>query len=145
MVLGAVERGGNVKAKVIAKTDEQNVIPTIKEFVAPETVMVTDEHHAYNKLHLDYTHKKVNHREKEYSRNENGFKVHTNSIEGFWNILKKQLDGIHHSVSAKHLQRYVDECAFRYNNRKALQDERFANALANCEGNLKYKKLTGKI
>jgi len=143
MVLGAVQRGGNVKTKVIAKTDQQNVIPAIKEIVAPGTIMVTDEHHAYNKLHLDYTHKKVNHREKEYVRYED-IKVHTNSIEGFWNILKKQINGIHHSVSQKHLQRYVDESSFRYNRRKAFQDERFADALANCEGTLKWKVLKAK-
>ncbi|WP_295801681.1 transposase [Mucilaginibacter sp.] len=56
MVLGAVERGGNVKTRVIAKIDADNVLPTIKEFVAPVTIMVTDEHNAYNKLHLDFTH-----------------------------------------------------------------------------------------
>jgi transposase-like protein len=143
MVLGAVERGGNVITKVIAKTNEQNIIPVIKNIVAPDTIMVTDEHHAYNKLHLDFTHKKVNHREKEYVRYED-IKIHTNSIEGFWNILKKQINGIHHSVSQKHLQRYCDESAFRYNHRKALQDERFADALANCEGSLKWKQLTAK-
>ena len=70
--------------------------------------------------------------------------VHTNSIEGFWNILKKQIDGIHHSVSAKHLQRYCNESAFRYNHRKVAQDECFADALANCNGFLKYKVLTVK-
>lgn len=58
-------------------------------------------------------------------------KVHTNSIEGYWNILKKQINGIHHSVSQKHLQRYCNESAFRYNRRKTAQDERFADALAN--------------
>ena len=143
MVLGAVQRGGDVRVKVIAKTDQQNVIPVIKEVVAEGSIMVTDEHHAYNKLHLDFTHKKVNHREKEYVRYED-IKVHTNSIEGYWNILKKQINGIHHFVSAKHLQRYCNENAFRYNNRKTFQDERFASALANCEGTLKYKVLTGK-
>lgn len=137
MVLGAVERGRNVKARVISKTDAQNVTPTIKEFVATDSIMVTDEHNAYDKLHLDYTHKRVNHRKKKYVRREENIKVHTNSIEGFWNILKKQINGIHHSVSLKHLQRYCDESAFRYNHRKALQDERFADALANCEGTLK--------
>jgi len=143
MVLGAVQRGGEVRAKVIAKTNQQNVIPEIKNIVAPGTIMVTDEHHAYNKLHLDYKHKRVNHREKEYVRYED-IKVHTNSIEGFWNILKKQINGIHHSVSQKHLQRYVDESAFRYNRKKSFQDERFADALANCEGTLKWKVLTAK-
>src|SRR5258705_11984128 len=100
--------------------------------------MVTDSHHAYKKLAADYTHKTVNHREKEYVRNENGFKVHTNNIEGFWNILKKQIVGIHHVVSEKHLQRYCNESAFRYNNRELFQDERFAKALTQCNGTLKY-------
>jgi hypothetical protein len=70
--------------------------------------------------------------------------VHTNNIEGYWNILKKQINGIHHSVSPKHLQRYCNESAFRFNNRQSLQDERFANALANCNGSLKYKALTAE-
>lgn len=56
----------------------------------------------------------------------------------------EQINGIHHSVSGKHLQRYCDESAFRFNNRDAFQDERFANALANCNGSLTYKQLIGK-
>jgi hypothetical protein len=105
--------------------------------------MVTDEHHAYNKVHLTYNHKKVNHGNKEYVRVED-ILVHTNSIEGFWGLLKRQLYGIHHFVSPKHLQRYCNESAFRYNNKKTFQDERFANALSNCNGTLKYKVLIGK-
>jgi hypothetical protein len=58
--------------------------------------------------------------------------------------LRKQLDGIHHSVSPKHLQRYCDENAFRFNNREAFQDERFATALRNCNVVLQYKELTAK-
>ncbi len=142
MVLGAVQRGGKVKTKVIPQTNVENINETLSEFVAPDSTMVTDEHHAYNKVHLTYKHKTVNHREKEYVRYEN-IKVHTNGIEGFWNILKKQINGIHHSVSPKHLQRYCNESAFRYNRRDLFQDERFANALANCDGTLKYKVLTG--
>ncbi|HOZ68692.1 MAG TPA: IS1595 family transposase [Chitinophagaceae bacterium] len=144
MVLGAVQRNGRVRTRVIPKTDSANVIETVTGFVQPESIMVTDEHHAYKKLSADYTHKTVNHREKEYVRNEAGFKVHTNNIEGYWNILKKRIDGIHHSVSEKHLQRYCNESAFRYNNREALQDERFAAGLANCNGSLKYKSLTAE-
>ena len=71
-------------------------------------------------------------------------KVHTNGIEGYWNILKKQINGIYHFVSQKYLQRYCNEPAFRYNRRKPFQDERFADALANCEGTLKFKNLTRK-
>jgi transposase-like protein len=144
MVLGALQRQGKVKTRVIPQTNIENVSNTIEEFVALDSTMVTDEHTAYNKVGQKYNHKRVNHREKEYVRYED-IKVHTNGIEGYWNILKKQLDGIHHSVSAKHLQRYCDESAFRYNNRKKGQDERFAEALANCNGTLQYKVLTGKV
>jgi len=143
MVLGAVQRKGKVKTKVIPQTNIENINKTIKEFVAPNSTMVTDEHHAYNKLHELYEHRTVNHREKEYVRYEE-IAVHTNNIEGYWNILKKQINGIHHSVSAKHLQRYCDESAFRYNNRESGQDERFADALSKCDGQLKYKTLIGK-
>jgi hypothetical protein len=144
MVLGAVQRKGKVKIKVVPKTDIISVNETIEGFVAPDATMVSDEHHSFNKLHLAYNHRTVNHREKEYVRKED-ILVHTNNIEGYWNILKKQINGIHHSVSAKHLQRYCNESAFRYNNRKQFQDERFATALTNCAGSLKYKTLTEKL
>ena len=141
MVFGAVQRNGKVRTRVIPQTTLENVSKAIEDFVAPDSTMVTDEHHAYNKVGLKYNHKKVNHRDKEYVRKED-ILVHTNNIEGYWNILKKQIDGIHHSVSPKHLQRYCNESAFRYNHRTAFQDERFADALANCNGSLKYKALT---
>lgn len=143
MVFGAVQRSGKVRTKVIPQTNLENVSNAIEEFVLPDSTMVTDEHHAYNKVGKKYNHKKVNHRDKEYVRIED-ISVHTNNIEGYWNILKKQIDGIHHSVSPKHLQRYCNESAFRYNNRALLQDERFAVALANCNGSLPYKALINK-
>ena len=90
-----------------------------------------------------YNHKTVNHRVKQYVSYEE-ILVHTNNIEGYWNILKKQINGTHHFVSARHLQRYCDESAFRFNRRQTFQDERFADALSNCHGTLKYKVLTGK-
>jgi transposase-like protein len=144
MVFGAVQRDGKVRTKVIPQTTLENVSAAIEEFVAVDSTMVTDEHHAYKKVGQKYNHKTVNHRDKEYVRNETHIKVHTNNIEGYWNILKKQIDGIHHSVSPKHLQRYCNESAFRFNNRAAFQDERFATALTNCNGSLKYKTLIGK-
>jgi transposase-like protein len=144
MVFGAVQRDGKVRTKVIPQTNLENVSKAIEDFVAHNSTMVTDEHHAYKQVGKKYNHKTVNHRDKEYVRNEAGLKVHTNNIEGYWNILKKQIDGIHHSVSPRHLQRYCNESAFRFNNRSLLQDERFAAALTNCNGSLKYKALTGK-
>lgn len=87
--------------------------------------------------------KRLNIAKREYVRKDNK-NVHTNTIEGYWNILKKQIVGIHHSVSPKHLQRYCNESAYRYNNRATTQDVRFADALANCEGRLKYADLIAK-
>jgi len=141
MVFGAIQRQGKLRTVVIQQTNIENVSAAIESFVAPNSTMVTDEHHAYNQVGKKYNHKKVSHRNKEYVRRED-ISVHTNSIEGYWNILRKQLDGIHHSVSPKHLQRYCNESAFRYNSRGVFQDERFANALANCNGKLTYKELT---
>ena len=144
MVFGAIQRGGKVRTKVIPQTNLENVNEAIEGFIAPDSTMVSDEHQAYNQVGKKYNHKKVNHREKEYVRKEN-ILVHTNNIEGYWSILKRQIDGIHHSVSPKHLQRYCDESAFRFNHKESFQDERFADALANCNGRLKYKALTAKI
>jgi ribosomal protein L37AE/L43A len=144
MVWGAVQREGKVRVKVIPAVTTDQVETAISSNVTFGSTMVTDEHRAYSQVGKRYDHRTVKHREKEYVRKED-ILVHTNNIEGYWNILKKQIDGIHHSVSPKHLQRYCNESAFRYNNRKVFQDERFANALANCKGSLKYKKLTGKI
>lgn len=140
MVLGAIERGGKVKTKVIPKTNIENITEGVQQFIAKDSIMVSDEHHAYNRVKHLYEHKTVNHGRKEYVR-QDVILVHTNNIEGYWNILKKQINGIHHYVSPKHLQRYCDESAFRFNSRAVLQDERFANAVSNCEGRLQYKEL----
>ena len=143
MVVGAVKRGGKVVTKVIPATTTENIQKFITDTVEQGSTMVTDEHNAYKRVSDKYTHHTVNHGEKEYVKKDNK-SVHTNSIEGYWNILKKQIVGIHHSVSPKHLQRYCNENAFRYNNRALAQDERFADVLANCNGRLKYQDLIAK-
>jgi len=143
MVLGAVQRQGKVKTRVIQEASSENIAETVKEFVSENSILVTDEHHAYKRLKTTYNHKTISHNKDQYVRKEE-ILVHTNSVEGYWNILKKQITGIHHFVSPKHLQRYCDESAFRFNNRESCQDERFSTAMANCEGTLQYKSLISK-
>ncbi len=82
MVFGAVQRDGKVRTRVIPETNLENVSAAIEDFVAKDSTMVTDEHHAYNKVGQKYKHKKVNHRNKEYVRKED-ILVHTNNIEGY--------------------------------------------------------------
>jgi transposase-like protein len=82
--------------------------------VLPASTIYTDEWHAYKSLGgHGYTHRRIKHSEGVYVSGN----VHTQTIEGFWALLKGGLTGVYHGVSTKHLQAYVDEYVFRYNNR----------------------------
>lgn len=114
MILGAIERGGNVRLRVEFRTASG---PVIHEFVA-DTVgekaeaVYTDEHKSY--LGVGPNHESVDHSAKEWIRGEVG----TNNIESAWSLLKRAIVGSYHQLSEKHLQAYVDEFAFRFNNRE---------------------------
>jgi transposase-like protein len=140
MVFGAVEREGKVITKIIPDQTAESLINAVRENVEQGAVMVSDEHVGYTKLAKEYQHVTVIHSKEIYVIGS----AHTNTIEGFWNLLKKQINGIHHSVSPKHLQRYCNEAAYRYNRKHTLQDSRFSNILLNCEHRLKYKDLISK-
>lgn len=137
MVFGAVEREGKVYTKIVEDAKEKTLSNEIDKIVDTTSIMVSDENAAYNNLVNKYSHVSVNHSAGEYVRRA----AHTNTIEGFWSLLKRQIVGIHHSVSPKHLQRYCNEAAHRYNTRHLAQDERFSLALSNCDGRLKYNDL----
>jgi transposase-like protein len=137
MVFGAVAREGKVVTKVIPNTTKESLLNAVHEFVEEGSFMVSDEHVGYKQLKKHYKHARVNHSKQQYVKGA----AHTNTIEGFWNILKKQINGIHHSVSPHLLGAYATEAAYRYNHRKLTQDERFAKALRQCNGRLKYKEL----
>jgi transposase-like protein len=146
VVMGILERGGQVRARVIPNRKLQHVTPTVREFVDPGTILMTDEFDVYNRVGSDYVHKVVNHLEKYVDGT-----VHTNGIENFWALLKRGLGGTYVSVEPFHLFRYVDEQAFRFNTRKdengvKISDgARFANAMSRVGGHrLTYSQLTGK-
>lgn len=101
-------------------------------------MICTDEWTAYNSLHLNCTHLRVNHGAKEYVN----LMAHTNGIENFWSHLKRGIDGIYHWGSKPHLQSYVNEFALRYNTRKFDSADRFDVILSNIEGRkLTYENL----
>lgn len=137
MVFGAVERKGKVVTKIVTDVKIESLTEAVNNSVQEGAIMVTDENKGYNKIVKSYKHVKINHRNREYVRDA----AYTNTIEGFWSLLKRQINGIHHSVYPKHLQRYCNEAAYRYNNKKVTQDVRFTDSLVNIEGRLKYQDL----
>lgn len=137
VVMGLLERGGEVRAGVVEDTRKETLAPIIHYHVQAGATVYTDEHRAYSDLGADFAHGTVAHAREEYVRGP----VHTNSIEGFWSILKRQIIGTHHWVSPKHLDRYVVEIAHRYNSRDVARGERVNTLLGQIEGPLRYKVL----
>ena len=118
-VFGMAQRGengepGKIAVKVVEDAGAKSLLPHIRTKVLPKSVVYTDEWRPYNKLNeMGYVHSRVHHAEKVYVSGD----VHTNTIEGFWSHLKRGVSGVYRGVSSKHLQSYLDEYVFRYNNR----------------------------
>ncbi len=132
---------GQVNTVVVANTKGTTLKPIIEAMVEKGAIMVTDEWGAYNGLAQDYQHEVLKHNDGEFV-NANNF--HTNSVEGFWSLLKRGIFGIYHSASPKHLNKYCDEFSYRYNTRNISDGSRFNLSLANAEEKLTYKQLIKK-
>ena len=115
VVVGLVERKGNAVVEVQPDSKASTIVSMIQEHVHPyDATIYTDEHGAYNHLSsLGYAHETVVHSAKQYVAG----RAHTNNIEGFWSNTKRGIDGVHHSVSPKYLQGYLDSYVFRFNHR----------------------------
>ena len=122
-VIGAVERGGNVTAKAVQKDEMKgkHLRAFVRESVKTDSAcLMTDEYKGYLGMSRIMPHAVINH-QRWYVDGD----IHTNSIEGFWALLKRGMFGQYHSVSRKHLQKYVDEFCYRYNLRHTDMDEAF--------------------
>jgi len=143
IVLGALERWGKVRATVVSDRKKKTIQPFVQANVEPGTEIHSDEHGDTWRLENDeYTHKVVNHLETYVNGS-----VTTNSIENFWSLLKRGINGTYVSVEPFHLFRYVDEQAFRFNNRLPMADgERFSYLVRKIVNKrLTYAELTGKV
>lgn len=113
-VVGVMERRGRVKALVAADASADTLVGIVRRHVLPETTVFTDEWPSYNGLAArGYAHQRIRHASKVYVVGD----VHTNTIEGFWSLVKRGIGGVYHAVSQKYLQTYLDEYSFRYNRR----------------------------
>ncbi len=135
-VVTLIERDGEVRAKHVANVTAKNVKEHFNASVDKATYLMTDESNVYVKAGKAFSgHATVNHSADEYVRL-GGF-VHVNTAESFHAIIKRQMYGTHHAVSEHHLQRYINEIAFKWNNRIALgidDTTRTANAIKGAEG-----------
>jgi len=141
VVMGMLERGGKIRTSVIPDRTKKSMQPVIRGSIESGTTIHSDEHGHNWRMDDEYVHQIVNHLEKYVDGN-----VHTNGCENFWSLLKRSLSGTYVSVEPFHLFRYVDEQAFRFNNRGPMDDgDRFQFAMGKIVGKrLTYAELTGK-
>lgn len=139
-VLGILQRGGRLVAFVLTSTKVIPIQSILRSVLLPTATLISDEYLAYHGMSAHCRHFIVNHGRKEYVNRDHPF-IHTNTIEGFWGIMKRGINGIYNWISKRHLQKYVEEFVFRYNTRKLKEAERFCLFLCNIEHRLKYKNL----
>ena len=118
-VVGMAERStparvGRVVARVAPNAQKKTLHGLAKEYIMPASTVFTDDFCAYDGLDAQgYVHRRIRHSERVYVSGD----VHTQTIEGFWSLVKRGIGGVYHNVSAKYLQTYLNEYAFRFNRR----------------------------
>jgi transposase-like protein len=137
IVMGLLERKGRIKLKAIPTTKRPDLNPEIYQSVVPGSAVYTDSLRSYNGLNSQFAHEQIDHAVC-YVRDN----VHTNGLENFWSLLKRTIRGTYVSVEPFHLFRYLDEQAFRFNERKNTDAGRFLIGIVGVIGRrLKYASL----
>jgi transposase-like protein len=141
-VVALVERHGKVKAAPMERVTTETLSEVMRAGIASAATVVTDELPAYRGAGLHFAaHERVNHSQGEYVRGN----AHTNTVEGFFSLLKRGINGTFHHVGKGHLGRYVDEFAFRYNIRQEPDAARPGLIVQGAEGKrLTYKQPVGE-
>ncbi len=145
-VMGLLERHSEnghstVRTEVVPDIKAETLQGKVKEYVEKGSDVYTDTLASYEGLNADFAHQMINHAEAYV----NG-QVHTNGLENFWSLTKRCIKGTYVSIAPFHTFRYLDEEAFRFNNRKVKDSDRFTKMLQSISGKrLTYRKLTGKV
>jgi transposase-like protein len=140
IVMGMLERGGTIRTAVIEDRTKNTMQPIVRENVEAGSEVYSDEWASNWRMDDEYVHGVINHLQTYVEGN-----IHTNGMENFWSLLKRSLHGTYVAVEPFHLFRYVDEQAFRYNNRTMTDLDRFVFGMRHVVGRrLTYNDLTGK-
>jgi transposase-like protein len=113
-VIGLLERKGKFEAKTIPTASKKILVGIVKDRVANDATVITDELKAYKSLDNAFHHERVNHAAEEWVRGN----VHTNGAESAWSLFKRSIVGSYHQISAKHMDAYLDEFEWRFNGRE---------------------------
>jgi transposase-like protein len=139
-VMGIMERGGKVRTMVVPNRKKHALQSEVHKHVEAGAALYSDALQSYVGLESKYAHQVIDHAVAYVDGH-----VHTNSLENFWSLLKRSISGTYVSVEPFHLHRYLDEQAYRFNNRKMSASERFVEAMAGVSGKrLTWDNLTGK-
>lgn len=145
-VVGLIEKGGRVMTFVTKDTSAETLNQIIDNNVCNGATIVTDAYKSYATIGNAYNHITVKHQDGGYITEQNGNKFHTQNIENFWSQLKRGYVGIYHYMSPRHLHRYCNEFATRYNLRESTNIERFLFVLRNVDiPPITYRELTPNI
>jgi transposase-like protein len=126
VVFSAVERSGRIRATVVPNSRASTILPLAREYVLPESLIYTDEYAAYERLgRTGYTHRRIRHSAKVYVEGD----THTQTIDGFFGLFKNAVRGVHHGVSHKWLQGYLNEYVWRWNRRKQERGAMFRDLI----------------
>jgi len=138
-VVTLVERNGRAHSLPMPEVSAANLKPVVREFIQEGANLMTDDSGLYDGMRNHFgSHDVVRHSAGEYSRREGAKIIHTNTVEGYFSILKRGITGTFHHVSRQHLGRYLDEFDFRYNYRDISDGERSEAAIEGVKG----KRLT---
>lgn len=132
---------GEIRTQVIPNVEAETIKPMVDKWIQPGSMVITDEWRSYSSLKKDYFHITVNHSEGQYA---NGA-FSSNGVENYFSILKRSIIGTFHVVSPQHLQKYSDECSFRYNRKNITNSQLFNLVIKNADlERTTYKELTNE-
>jgi transposase-like protein len=141
-VVALVQRDGTVRSHHVRRITAANLKPIIEANIAPNAHIMTDSGTVLKGALMGRNHYQVNHTKDEYVRYENGLRITTNTVEGFFGLLKRGVNGTFHHISEQHLHRYLNEFDFRYNSRKVTDGERSKQLIGKVKGKrLMYKQV----
>ena len=143
-VLGFINRETKkAKAMKIPSAKTYDLQEQIYKHTKEGSFLITDSYNAYDVLSWNYNHESVKHSAGEYVKSTNrvAFKIHTNSIEGFWSQVKRGIYGVYHWASAKHINKYLNEYSRKYNTKELTNSERFYSFFENINYKITYKQL----